>query len=99
MALVSREALRVAIDAAVTSLVAEAAPGWPIRHDHCFLRVAYDNACGAKWDTVVRPPAKRNLPVEALAEALRLLETMADAGTLRALNNCSLALRGHLRGK
>ena len=93
----SREALRTAIDAAVARLVADAAPGWPIRRDHCFLRVAYDNACGAKWDTVVRPPAWRNLPVEALAEALRLLGTMHDLPTLRALNDRSLALRGKSR--
>ena len=93
----SREELRAAIDAAVAGLVADARPGWPIRRDHCFLRVAYDTACGAKWDTVVKPPAWRNLPIEALAEALRLLGTMRDLPTLRTLNDHSLALRGKSR--
>lgn len=89
--------MRAAIDAAVARLVAAAGPGWPVSADHCFLRIAYDNAVGAKWDTVVRPPAWRNLPPEALTEALRLLEAMHDAATLRHLNDRSLALRGKSR--
>ena len=81
----------------MAGLVAAAAPDWPIRRDHCFLRVAYDNAAGARWDTVVRPPAWRNLPEPVLEEALRLLGEMRDPGTLRRLNDRSLALRGHKR--
>lgn len=89
--------MRAAIDAAVARLVAAAGPGWPVSADHCFLRIAYDNAVGAKWGTVVRPPAWRNLPPDALAEALRLLGTMDDPATLRRLNARSLALRGKSR--
>ncbi len=85
------------IDAAVARLVASAGPDWPIRRDHCFLRVAYDNAAGLRWDILVRPPAWRNLPEDVLAEALRLLRAMDDPATLRRLNDHSLALRGHPR--
>ena len=88
---------RAAIDAAVARLVAAARPGWPVSADHCFLRIAYDNAAGAKWDTLVRPPAWRNLPDEVLADALRLLGEMHDPATLRRLNDRSLAFRAAAR--
>lgn len=91
--------MRAAIDAAVARLVAAAGSGWPVSADHCFLRIAYDNAVGAKWDTVVRPPAWRNLPPGALAEALRLLESMHDPATLRRLNDRSLAFRAQARAR
>lgn len=95
----TRAELRAAIDAVVARLVARAAvEAWPTRADHCFLRIAYDNAVGAKWDTVVRPPAWRNLPEEQLDAALRLLETMNDVGTLRRFNDVSLTLRRQARG-
>ena len=89
--------MRAAIDAAVRRLVAAAMPDWPVHADHCFLRIAYDNAAGARWDTVVRPPAWRNLPPDVLAVAVRLLDEMADPATLRRLNDRSLALRGKSR--
>ncbi len=88
---------RAAIDAAVARLVGAAAPDWPIRRDHCFLRVAYDNAVGAKWDTIVAPPAWRNLPEPVLVKALWLLGEMGDLAVLRHLNDRSLALRGKSR--
>lgn len=89
--------MKAAIDAAVTRLVAAAGPGWPVRADHCFLRIAYDNAAGVPWMTVARPPAWRNLPEPVLAEALRLLGQMHDPALLRRLNDRSLALRGKAR--
>ena len=89
----TREELRAAIDVRVAGLLARAAAEqWPIRADHCFLRIAYDNAVGAKWDTVVRPPAWRNLPLDRLAAAATLLagieasgRTALDAGNLASL--------------
>ena len=96
----TREELRAAIDVRVARLVARAAAEqWPIRADHCFLRIAYDNAVGAKWDTVVHPPAWRNLPLDRLAAALDLLEAMHDLPQLTGLNETSLALRRQVRGR
>ncbi len=89
--------MKAAIDAAVARLVADAGPGWPVRADHCFLRIAYDNAAGASWRAVERPPAWRNLPEPMLAEALRLLGLMHDPALLKRLNDRSLALRGKAR--
>lgn len=92
----TRDALRAALDAAVARLVTRAtAEAWPIRADHCFLRLAYDNAVGAKWDNVVRPPAWRNLPVDRLAAALSVLDRIEVEGraALTALNAVSLSLR------
>lgn len=92
----TREALRAAIDARVAALVARAAAEhWPIRADHCFLRIAYDNAVGAKWDTVVRPPAWRNLPLDRLAAAAAVLEQIESDGraALSSANAASLAWR------
>lgn len=96
----TRDALRAALDAQVARLVARAAiEAWPIRADHCFLRIAYDNAVGAKWDTMVQPPAWRNLPEEELEAAVAVLETIGGVPTLRRLNEVSLALRRQARGR
>lgn len=95
-----REPLRAALDAAVARLVARAAAErWPIRADHCFLRIAYDNAVGAKWDTVHAPPAWRSLPLDMLAEAVAVAHRIEAGGvpTLRTLNAVSLRLRGKAR--
>lgn len=92
----TREALRAVIDERVARLVARAAvKGWPIRADHCFLRIAYDNAVGAKWDTVVKPPAWRNLPLDRMAAALAVLIEIerSDGVALDADNAASLAWR------
>ena len=91
-----RLALRATIDAAVARLVARAAAErWPIRADHCFLRIAYDTAVGAKWDTVVAPPAWRTLSPTGLAAAVAVLARVEAEGraALEPLNAASLAFR------
>ncbi|MBV8971200.1 MAG: GCN5-related N-acetyltransferase [Sphingomonadaceae bacterium] len=91
-----RPALRAAIDAAVARLVARAATErWPVRADHCFLRIAYDAAAGAKWDTVYARPAWASLPEARLAAALAVLERIEAEGraALDPLNAASLAFR------
>lgn len=96
----TREALRVDLDAAVARLVARAAAErWRIRADHCFLRIAYDAATGAKWDTVYRRPAYASLPVERLAAAVAALNRIEAEGrpALDALNAASLAFRRAVR--
>lgn len=91
-----RTALRARLDAAVTRLVARAAAErWPIRADHCFLRIAYDAAAGAKWDTVYGKPGYASLPLDRLAAAIATLERIEAGGraALDPLNAASLAFR------
>jgi uncharacterized membrane protein len=70
------------------------AAGWPIRHDHCFMRVCLDAAIGRRWDLVVRRPAVRHLSDAQLAAAVVVAERIArQPDVLPALNAASLAMR------
>lgn len=72
-----------------------AARCWPIRLDHCFMRVCLDAALGRRWDLVVRRPAIRHLTRAQLAEAVAVAERIAaEPALLPALNARSLRLRG-----
>ena len=74
-----------------------AGAGWPIRLDHCFMRVCLDHAIGRRWDTVVARPAVRHLDNDQLARAVACAERIvADPALLPPLNDASLAMRGHL---
>ena len=67
---------------------------WPIRLDHCFMRVFLDQAVGGQWDRVVARPAIRHMPGPLLARAVALAErSLAEPGILPALNAESLAWR------
>ncbi len=91
-----RLTLRAAIVEVVAVLVARAhAEQWPLRADHCFLRVAYDAAVGAKWDTAFARPAWRSLPLDRLDAALAVLQRIEREGpaALVTLNAASLAFR------
>lgn len=95
-ALSARTALRAALDAAVGRLVARAAAErWPVRADHCFLRIAYDTAVGAKWDTVHARPGWASLPLDRLAAAVAVVARIDAEGraALDPLNAASLAFR------
>lgn len=95
-----RLTLRATLDAAVARLIARAATEcWPIRADHCFLRIAYDNAVGAKWDTVVARPAWASLPLDRLAAAIAVLGRIEADGrvALDPLDAASLAFRRDAR--
>ena len=68
--------------------------GWPIRHDHCFMRVCLDHAIGAPWHTQVRRPAVRHLTDAQLQDAVAWAGRIAaDPALLPALNRQSLAWR------
>ncbi len=70
------------------------AQGWPIRADHCFMRVCLDAAIGARWDTKIARPAIRHLTVDQLARAVGIAEhIVAEPSLLPALNRQSLAFR------
>ncbi len=82
-------------------LPALAAPHrWPIRNDHCFMRVCLDLAIGAPWHEQVRRPAIRHLDDAQLARAIALAERIAADPASLAVRNCeSLAMRGRHRGR
>ncbi len=71
-----------------------AAERWPIRADHCFMRVCLDHAVGGRWDAVIRRPAIRHMPDAGLACAVAVAESVAAApDRLPGLNAQSLAWR------
>ncbi len=71
------------------------AHGWPIRFDHCFMRVCLDAAVGVRWDRVVPRPAIRHLTDAQLGRAVSVAEGIAaDPASLRRLNGSSLRMRG-----
>ena len=75
-----------------------AAQRWPIRLDHCFMRVCLDHAMGGRWDRVVARPAVRHMALADLAKAVAVAErAMRDPGLLPALNATSLAWRRAVR--
>lgn len=68
--------------------------GWPIRDDHCFMRVCLDGALGRPWRELVQPPAYRNLSAVALAQAVALAESVvANPALLPKLNADSIRMR------
>jgi hypothetical protein len=69
---------------------------WPIRLDHCFMRVCLDVAIGDRWDRIVARPAIRNLTDTQLARAVATAERiMAEPNLLPGLNETSLRMRRH----
>lgn len=67
---------------------------WPIRYDHCFMRVCLDEAVGAPWPQVVKRPAIRHASDDQLAKAVRVAEMLtAYPERLREMNARSLYKR------
>jgi len=70
------------------------AEGWPIRLDHCFMRVCLDHALGQPWHQRVRRPAIRHLSDDEMRRAIAVAERVtADPAVLPGLNAQSLAWR------
>ncbi|GAC1346491.1 MAG: hypothetical protein NVSMB18_28890 [Acetobacteraceae bacterium] len=68
--------------------------GWPIRFDHCFMRVMLDNAVGGVWHHSIPRPAIRHLAAAQLDAAIALAEAVLhDPALLPDLNRRSLAWR------
>ena len=77
-----------------------AANRWPIRYDHCFMRVCLDAAMGARWDTVVARPAVRHMTDRQLAAAIAVAERIVgDPALLVTLNAASLRSRRSTVGR
>ena len=71
-----------------------AAARWPIRYDHCFMRVFLDHAMQGPWHHSVRRPAIRHMENAALARAVALAErAVVNPGDLPVLNRASLKWR------
>ncbi len=92
---------REALLARWLELTREVLPGmavahrWPIRLDHCFMRVCLDAALGRPWHEAVRRPAVRHLSAEQLACAVMVAEQLCcRPELLPALNRQSLLRRG-----
>lgn len=72
-----------------------AAHGWPVRLDHCFMRICLDAAMGQPWHVRIRRPAIRHMTDDQLDRAIAVAERMvADPAALPGLNRESLRLRG-----
>ena len=50
---------------------------WPIRYDHCFMRVCLDEAVDAPWPLVVKRPAIWHASDDQLEKAVCVAETLA----------------------
>lgn len=62
--------------------------------NHCYLRIAYDNTCGDKWDLVVNRPFIKNATLLQLTISLSyLLRYKNDFTTLISDNTKSLQYR------
>ena len=75
--------------------------GYPVRFNHCFLRIVYDNLFGAPWRSVLPQgrPAIEQLDAEQLARATAIGREIIDyPEACRRLNRESLRLRGKLAG-
>lgn len=67
---------------------------WPIRFDHCFRRVIYDNCLGGKWSDIISSPAIKHLSIQQLQLCVDICELIIDDPPLLIrLNNQSLAWR------
>ena len=86
-------------------LVGEALPDaardhsdWPIRLDHCFMRVILDAVCCRPWRAALAPPAYRHMDTAQLKAAIALAnDILVGRADLAALNRQSLRWRGKLR--
>lgn len=77
------------------------ANGWPIIHDHCFMRVCLDAVFGRPWSEVIKRPAIRYLSVDQLSEAITIAEAIIRSPQmLEGLNTQSLRWRrSHLNAR
>ncbi|MEM8874842.1 MAG: hypothetical protein AAGD32_11365 [Planctomycetota bacterium] len=98
---------RAELEATYLRLVREVLPDaaklrdWPIRFDHCFMRIVLDHLFDGCWyDHLSREqPAYRQLSDDQLRTAIRLAERIRDGddAMLAAMNKQSLRWRGKLR--
>jgi hypothetical protein len=71
---VTREMHRLSEEA--LPLRAEGTGDYPVRHDHCFKRIAFDAAVGDKWDRVIDRPFYQNASPKTKRAAVSVLKEM-----------------------
>lgn len=65
--------------------------------NHCYLRIALDNAIGTKWDLRIAKPAYKNLNSTQRQLVIEYLtQYVEDKSMLQSHNLISLAYRGKL---
>ena len=79
--------------------LAVAAGDWPIRFDHCFMRVCLDHACDGVWYDHVpagKGPAYKRATDRQLRDAIGVAKQIEAGGSdvLKPLNEQSLRWRG-----
>lgn len=72
---------------------------YPVRFNHCFLRIVYDNLLGDQWQNVLgKGPAIHQLSQEQLDQAVQLgRRIIEDPKLCEELNLRSLEFRGKLK--
>jgi hypothetical protein len=70
---------------------------YPVTEDHCFLRIAYDQAVQGMWYDHVESPFGANATKEQMQRALDTLREMVESATAaHRFNRQSLAWRDKL---
>lgn len=65
--------------------------------NHCYLRIAYDNTCGNKWDLIVEKPFIKNATLLQLTTSLDyLIKYKNNFVTVMSDNDLSLQYRKKL---
>jgi hypothetical protein len=67
--------------------------------NHCFLRIANDNAVGEKWDNLIKKPFFTNATKQQLQKSVDILISMLDMNKndLMILNKNSLMFRKKIK--
>lgn len=72
--------------------------GYPVRFNHCFVRIILDSICGCEWFRVIEKPAYKHMTNAQLEQAITLgKKFLADPKACSAANQASLQFRGKLR--
>lgn len=89
-----RHTLATAVNETLPALAA-AAPGWPVRLNHCFRRIVYDAVAGGPWRDRWPAPAVAHMTEAELRACLDLCARLGAEGAplCRALNTASLRAR------
>jgi hypothetical protein len=62
--------------------------------NHCYWRIANDNACQTKWDTIVNRPYYKNASKDQLKKSINILqEIFANRNVILEYNKQSLNYR------
>jgi hypothetical protein len=81
---IAEGATEVALKAELGGLIERVLPRrakkrrWPVQNPEVLRRIVYDTAMGARWETIVQPPAMRNMSRAQVICCLSVAEAMRD---------------------